>query len=114
MTELNKLLGIHRIRTTAYHPQANGMVERFHRTFKSALMARQNTINWSNELPIILLGIRAGVKEDLKCLPAELVYGENLKLPGEIFVPSNHTDTYNDTDELLQNLRQTMRNLMRI
>ena len=36
----NQLLGIRIHRTTAYHPQANGLVERFHYRLKSALMAR--------------------------------------------------------------------------
>lgn len=31
--EFSKFLGFHRIRTTSYHPQSNGMVERFHRTY---------------------------------------------------------------------------------
>lgn len=38
-TELTNLLGSHRITTSAYHPQANGMVERFHRQLKAAIMA---------------------------------------------------------------------------
>ncbi|RJX63126.1 transposase, partial [Vibrio sinensis] len=34
---LTTLLGITRFRTTAYHPQANGLVERFHRQLKASL-----------------------------------------------------------------------------
>ena len=37
--ELGKTLSIKNINTTAYHPQANGLVERFHRTLKASLMA---------------------------------------------------------------------------
>lgn len=37
--QLNHLLGTQRIRTTAYHPAANGLVERFHRKLKSSLKA---------------------------------------------------------------------------
>ncbi|WP_435336440.1 DDE-type integrase/transposase/recombinase, partial [Klebsiella pneumoniae] len=33
------LLGIQRFRTASYHPQANGIVERFHRQLKSSLAA---------------------------------------------------------------------------
>ena len=110
-TELRKLLGSHRIRTTAYHPQANGMVERFHRQLKAAIMARGNTIHWSSEIPIVLLGIRATVKEDLKCSPAEMVYGQTLKLPGEFFI-ENPLSPRPTSDTVIDQLRQTMRNLV--
>jgi len=53
---LNNLLGIHHIRTTAFNPKANGMVERVHRTLKAGLKARGK--NWLKQLPIVLLGIR--------------------------------------------------------
>jgi transposase InsO family protein len=55
--ELTQLTGTFHTKTTAYHPQANGMVERFHRQMKSALEARENTIRWTEELPMVLLGI---------------------------------------------------------
>ena len=41
--------------TTAFHPQANGLVERFHRHLKSALMARSTGPDWVAELPWVLL-----------------------------------------------------------
>lgn len=55
-----------------------------------SLKARSDSVNWNTEQPIILLGIRTAVKEDLKCSAAELVYGQILKLPGELllFFPS--------------------------
>ena len=49
---LMHLLGKKRNRTTAYHPQANGLVERFHRHLKSSLKARLTSGNWVEELPI--------------------------------------------------------------
>uniref|UniRef100_A0ABD2XR19 RNA-directed DNA polymerase n=1 Tax=Trichogramma kaykai TaxID=54128 RepID=A0ABD2XR19_9HYME len=41
--EFTRLFGIQRIRTTSYHPSSNGMVERWHRDLKSALMCRTYT-----------------------------------------------------------------------
>jgi cleavage and polyadenylation specificity factor subunit 1 len=35
---LANVCGIHLSRTTAFHPAANGLVERMHRTLKAALM----------------------------------------------------------------------------
>ena len=54
-------------RTTAYHPQSNGIVERFHLHLKSALMARITGHDWIDELPWVLFGIRTVPKEDLEC-----------------------------------------------
>jgi len=81
-----KLIGTRRIRTTAYHPIANRLVERFHRQLKSALKCLTDTTHWIKALPLILLGIRTTLKQDLKCTPAELVYGTTLCLPSEFFL----------------------------
>ncbi len=43
-------LGINHKLTTAYHPQANGLVERFHRQLKEALRARLDTGDWYSQL----------------------------------------------------------------
>ena len=85
--ELHTLLGITRLRTTAYHPQANGMVERIHRVLKERLMARSRLPNWMDHLPLVLLGVRTSIRQDLEWSPAELVYGASLRLPGEFLFP---------------------------
>ena len=74
-TSIAQLFGTRLHHTTAYHPQSNGLVERFYRQLKSALRARLSTPNWIQELPWVLLGIRTAPKEDLGYSSAELVYG---------------------------------------
>ena len=81
--DLLYFLGTKQITTTSYHPQSNGIVEIVHRRLKDALRMQQNINNWSNNLPLVLLSIRSSIKEDLNCSPAELVYGETLRLPQE-------------------------------
>lgn len=44
-------------RTTAYHPQSNGEIERWHRTLKTSIKC-QETNDWVRVLPTILLGLR--------------------------------------------------------
>jgi hypothetical protein len=77
------LLGIQHHPTTAYHPQANGMVERFHRQLKNSLRARLCGPNWVDHLPWVLLGLRAAPKEDSGVSSAEMLYGSPLSLPGQ-------------------------------
>ena len=76
-------LGINHILTTSYHPQSNGLVERFHRSLKSALRSRDNPHSWVSNLPLALLGLRSVPKEDTGYSTSEAVYGSPLTLPGE-------------------------------
>ncbi|XP_064475553.1 uncharacterized protein LOC135389435 [Ornithodoros turicata] len=69
--------------TTAYHPAANGMVERLHRQLKAALCSQPEPTNWVDHLPWVLLGLRSSLKQDLNCSSAELVFGSPLRLPGD-------------------------------
>lgn len=100
--ELSTLFGIYRTRTTAYNPQANGIIERTHRVIKAALKCRTDT-HWVDELPTVLLGLRAVVKEDIGTTAAEMVYGEAIRLPGEFF---EATPFKLPTTEFVQNLRR--------
>ena len=87
-TSLLKFLGSTRIRTTSYHPCATGLVERFHRQLKAALYAQANPLNWLQNLPLVLLGIRSALKPDIGGSAAEMVYGCGLRLPGEFLAPT--------------------------
>nr|VZI30326.1 unnamed protein product [Spirometra erinaceieuropaei] len=93
---LLSFLGCTRIRTTAYHLAANGMVERFHRQLKTALRAVEDPGNWSDNLPLALLGIRAALKSDLGCSSAELVFGTTLRL-----LPTLRGSTSSSSDRVL-------------
>ncbi|GFT73369.1 retrovirus-related Pol polyprotein from transposon 17.6 [Trichonephila clavipes] len=88
---LSKLLGVQKCRTTGYHPQANGMIEELQRPLKSAIKCHA-TERWTKVLPIILLGVRASLKEDILCTPAGLVFGTTIRLPGEMFDSSKPDD----------------------
>nr|VZI24083.1 unnamed protein product [Spirometra erinaceieuropaei] len=107
---LLNFLGCTRIRTTAYHLAANRMVERFHRQLKTALRAVEDPGNWSDNLPLALLGIRADLKLDLTCSATELVFGTTLRLPGEMITPTSR-GTHETPDNLVHRLRQFMRSL---
>lgn len=98
---LGKMIGFKHRRTTAYHPACNGLVERFHRQLKAAIMCHADC-NWVDMLPLVLLGIRSSFKDDLQSSSAELVYGEPLRLPGDFFQASapEYTDISDFTSRL--------------
>lgn len=105
--ELTRLLGALRVRTTAYHPQANGLVERLHRTLKAAIMCVDSK-HWCDKLPLILLGLRTAIREDINCSVAEMTYGQPLRIPGEFIDQMVKDISHSDYLILLQ---QTMQQL---
>ena len=104
---LMQILGSTHTRTTAYHPAANGLIEHFHRQLKASLKACQNPSHWVDSLPLVLLGVRTALKEDLGCSTAELVYGTTLRLPGEYFCPIQK-DSLAGPAEYVVGLREAM------
>ena len=56
MSKICKLLGIHKLNTTAYHPQTDGLVERFNHTLTPMLSKtmEKNGKNWDRQLPYVL------------------------------------------------------------
>lgn len=104
--DVAKLLGTHLHRTTAYHPQANGLVERFHRHLKCSLRARLTSPVWVDELPWVLLGIRTAPKEDLGTSSAELVYGAPLTVPADFIATSPPPDPATVLSETREAVRQ--------
>ena len=92
--QLTETWGIKTITTTPYHPEANGLVERFHRRLKESLIAlgAETPDEWFWKLPCTMLAIRTTLKPDIGASPADLVYGEGLAVPGELLPSSPSTD----------------------
>ena len=78
-------LGIMATTMTAYHPQANGLIERFHRTLKNALRCVATDSSWARCLSWVLLGLRSAPKDDTSTSAAEILYGTMLRIPGMCF-----------------------------
>ena len=101
--QLCLLLGIKQLMTTAYHPQANGLVERFHRSLKNSLRARLASDQWFWHLPWVLLGLRVVPRDADGESAAERLYGSPLAVPGQ-FLASEEPPAA----DFLQRLRSTM------
>ena len=79
--EMMRLLGTSHSLTTSYHPQSNGLIERFHRTLKAALMASHSGLSWMDKLPLVLLSLRAMSRAAEGVSIGEAAFGVNLTLP---------------------------------
>ena len=57
MQELCLLCGAHKTRTTPYHPESDGLVERFNRTLLMmlAMFAGENKDDWDDLLPAVMM-----------------------------------------------------------
>ena len=102
--ELLQLIGCNCIHTTAYHPASNGMIERWHRSLKAAIMCHSNQ-EWSRSLSTVLLELRTNVL-DVGASPAEFVFGTTLQIPGKFVLPGDFSP---DRHIFLEEFREHMR-----
>jgi len=105
---LSNLLGSAKTRTSPYHPASNGLIERWHRTLKTAITCKGNARGWLDALCVVLLGLRTCYKQDLKCSPAELLFGAPLRIPGEFLEDTHHPA---DTETFVLAQRRRLRDL---
>ena len=89
---------------------SNGMVERFHRQLKAAIMVYESPNPWTITLPAVLLGVHSAVEERLGRSAAEMIYGTTLRLPGE-FTRQYTIDANTDLDYYSDKLRVAMSRL---
>lgn len=79
---LQSLSITHRV-TSAYHPESQGSLERFHQPLKSMLgkYCEDTGKDWEEGIPLMLFAARETVQESLRFGPAELVFGHNVRGP---------------------------------
>ena len=79
-------LQINRICTTPYHPQTDGLVERFNGTLKSMLgkFISRNQKDWDDYLLYLLFSYREVPQESMGFSPFELLYGHRVRGPLDV------------------------------
>ena len=84
--EVCKALGINKTRTTAYHPQSNGIVERFNRTLHGMIKAyvSSNRRDWDEYLPYVTAAYRSTIHPATGFSPNYLMFGREVNAPCHI------------------------------
>ena len=86
MHEVCDVMGITKTRTTAYHPQGDGQVERQNRTLQDMLAAfcTKHDNDWDLWIDAAVFAYNTSRQESLQTSPYEIVFGRIPRLPLEI------------------------------
>lgn len=88
---LRKLLGVQKTRTSPYHPQSDGMVERFNRTLIDQLAKTllQQPGEWDESLNQVALAYNTSPHSTTGYTPFFLTHGREAKMPVNLLLPNN-------------------------
>lgn len=80
---LCRVLGAGKTRTTPYHPQSDGMVERQNRTIQQllSLYVNEQRDDWSDHLDFVMMAYRSTVHQTTQCSPNLVMFGREVNLP---------------------------------
>ena len=105
MDTFEKVFKIRHIKTTSFHPQSNGSLERTHVVIKdhirTCITDRQN--DWNENLKLICMGYNTSVHETTRYTPFELTFGRQANMPSSI--SNNPTLTKDQLFNLWKNRR---------
>lgn len=111
MKEICKLLGIQKLNTSAYHPQTNGLVERFNKSLIKGLrnFTNDKQNNWDEFLTAVLFAYRTAPNDTRKHSPFELMFGRNPTLSPDVTLLDNQSQAFWQKDEYYLRLTKQLK-----
>jgi len=97
--------------TTAYHPQTDGMVEKFNGTLEKMLAINTNAEqnDWDLLIPFKLFAYRASTHSDTGYSPFQLMYGREPNSPMDIALQPSEEVKISSHTQYLKSLPETMK-----
>ena len=120
MHEICQLMGTHKSRTTAYHPQCDGLVERQNRTLQEMLAAyvADYPHDWDNWVSLAVYAYNTSSHSSTGFSPYEMVFGRMPRTPLELDLdlplhnPSSQSEYTQSVRRCLHNIKnQANKNL---
>ena len=118
VTKLCKYLGVKKRFSSAYTPQCNGQIERFHKSLSISLRLivnekklafNEENSPWDLYLPYITAKHNNQFNRTIKMTPNEIVYGSKIRLPHNLELAR-----YQKTNELPKTMKEWLDNLIRV
>ena len=98
--ELQKIFGIKKCRTTPYHPQCNGMVERLNSTLIQMLrpLSEKVKAKWTDSLNKLIYAYNCTRHSVTSFSPYYLLFGRNPRLPIDVMLSTYNGNNYEEPD----------------
>jgi hypothetical protein len=108
MQAMAKLLGYNHTYSTTYHPQSNGMVERFNATFVPQIAKLQDKEhnNWDEFLSPVVFAYNTGTHSTTNYSPFQLLFGREPRLPTDAQATSF---TFHKPNDYYEQLKKSMK-----
>jgi len=106
--ELCHLLGIDKTRTTALHPQSDGMVERYNSTMESMLATcvAKDQKNWDSLLPLQMMAYRSAEHDTTKYSPNVMMFGRDVRQSVDLLYGTvSNTENFDNLPDYVHNIR---------
>lgn len=114
VSSIYKMWGVTKLTTAAYHPQTDGLTERFNKTlaYTLSMYVSEHHRDWDHYLPYALYAYRTSVHSSTREMPYTLLFGVDPWIPIDIALtkdtstPIKQEDIHNYRDEVRHRLEE--------
>ena len=103
------MMGMKKVRTSPYHPQADGLVERLNRTLLQMLSTADRASDWDHHLDTVAFAYRTSVQPSIGLSPFQLLYGRQACQPANLEFSLPRRPRFKDAHHYLADVRRAQR-----